>query len=66
MGQTIDLADPSFEPTDEQLIELSKRAFAEVPHARERAQRELRARIATGRQKALDEFEKRRAARKGT
>ena len=64
MHSPIDLSDPSFEPSDEQLTELSKRAFAEVARGQERAQRELRARIAAARQKALEEFEKRRAARK--
>lgn len=31
---TINLADPAFEPTDQQLVDLSKRAFANLPEKR--------------------------------
>ena len=37
MGDAINLADPDFEPTDEQLMELSKRAFADVKERHETA-----------------------------
>lgn len=40
------LADPEFEPTDEQLQELAHRAFAGVAEAHARALKELHARIA--------------------
>jgi hypothetical protein len=33
------LADPEFEPTDEDLVGISKRAFAHVPAAREESLR---------------------------
>ena len=36
MKQVIDLANPKFEPTDEQLLELSKRAFADAEPAHQR------------------------------
>ena len=45
MAQKIDLADPDFEPTDEQLVELSKRAFADVPAENQKALDEVRSRI---------------------
>ena len=40
------LADPSFEPTDEQLQELSKRAFAHLADARREVDARLREEIA--------------------
>ena len=46
MANGIDLADPDFEPTGEQLQELSKRAFAGVREAHEKSLVEIRARIA--------------------
>lgn len=46
---TVNLADPSCEPSDEQLQELSKRAFAEVPANNERTLRMFRASISEGR-----------------
>jgi len=42
------LDDPAFEPTDEDLIGLSKRAFAHVPRAREESLRKMRQEIAAG------------------
>jgi hypothetical protein len=54
---TIDLADPSFEPTDEDLIGLSRRAFAGVKARNAEMLRLLRERIAKG----SDEAEQKRA-----
>ena len=45
MGDGINLMDPEFEPTDEQLIGLSKRAFAGVRAEHEAALTRMRARI---------------------
>jgi hypothetical protein len=45
MGQRINLMDPDFEPTDEQLIALSRRAFAGVGAAHDAALAQLRQRI---------------------
>jgi hypothetical protein len=54
------LADPAFEPTDEDLIGLSKRAFAHVRQAHEDSLRRLRADIAAAREAALERLRKRR------
>lgn len=62
MGERINLADPSFEPTDEQLIELSRRAFADVPRKNELALEKLRAEIAELRRKVLRELDEQLAA----
>lgn len=48
------LADPDFEPTDEDLIGLAKRAFAHVREQQEELLRKLRAEIATARKAALE------------
>jgi hypothetical protein len=48
------LADPAFEPTDEDLIGLSKRAFAHVRDAREESLRKLRAEIGAARKASLE------------
>ena len=48
------LADPTFEPTDEDLIGLSKRAFAHVGEAREASLRKLRTEIAAARKASLE------------
>jgi hypothetical protein len=48
------LADPAFEPTDEDLIGLSKRAFAHVRLAREESLRTMREEIAVARRSALE------------
>jgi hypothetical protein len=63
MAEPINLADPDFEPTDEQLIGLSTRAFAGVRAAHEAAMRRLRAQIAAAREEAMDGLAARRAAR---
>jgi hypothetical protein len=56
------LADPDFEPTDDDLVGLSKRAFAHVPAAREESLRRMRGEIATARKSALERL---RATRPG-
>jgi hypothetical protein len=53
------LADPNFEPTDDDLIGLSKRAFAHVGHAREESLRKMRDEIAAARKSALDRLKTR-------
>jgi hypothetical protein len=53
------LADPAFEPTDDDLIGLSKRAFAHVPRAREESLRKMRDQIAAARKSALDRLKTR-------
>ena len=53
MERKVNLGDPDFEPTDEELIELSHRAFAGVPTANEDAQAKLRADIAALREESL-------------
>jgi hypothetical protein len=65
MPERINLADPAFEPTDEQLIGLSARAFAGVAAAHERAMTTLRAQIASASAEALQALD-RRAVRTGT
>lgn len=54
MNAARNLADPSFEPTDEDLTGLAARAFAHVRQAQEEALRKLRADIAVARQAALE------------
>jgi len=56
------LGDPDFEPTDEDLIGLAKRAFAHVREEHEASLRRLRADIATARQAALERLRRRRSA----
>lgn len=41
MMKPVNLADPDFEPTDEQLIDLSKRAFANVARDHEQSLKRL-------------------------
>lgn len=53
MAEKTNLADPEREPTDEELIELSREAFADVPRANEAALRALRAQIAEERERVL-------------
>jgi hypothetical protein len=55
----INLADPAFEPTDEQLVGLSTRAFAGVRAAHERSMARLRAEIAVARDEALKSLDRR-------
>jgi len=56
------LADPAYEPSDEDVVGLSKRAFAHVPGAREEPLRRMREQIAAARKSALDRL---RATRPG-
>jgi hypothetical protein len=58
MSDRVNLADPDFEPTDEQLQELSARAFAGVPSANRAALERIRAQIAHERQIVLRALEK--------
>lgn len=60
MSGPVNLADPAFEPTDEQLHELSRRAFAGVAAAHAKSLERLRAQIAEARREALRAFEQRR------
>jgi hypothetical protein len=53
MSDAINLADPSFEPTDEQLAGLTSRAFAGVKAAHDQALARLRAEIDVLRAEAL-------------
>ena len=57
MTELINLADPEFEPSDEQLIGLSVRAFAHVREANERLLRDLRANIEKARTESLAALE---------
>jgi addiction module HigA family antidote len=59
--ERINLADPDFEPTDEQLIGLSRRAFSGVAEARRLALGNLRAAISAARVQALQAYEARRS-----
>jgi hypothetical protein len=62
MIDRVNLADPDVEPTDEQLIGLSTRAFAGVARAHAVALERLRAQIAVERASLLGELATRRAA----
>lgn len=53
MGDGHNLADPEFEPTDEQLTALSARAFAGVRAEHDVVLQKLRAQIAAAREKGL-------------
>jgi hypothetical protein len=63
MSEGHNLADPAFEPTDSQLLDLSRRAFAGVREARDRALEDLRAKIATARAQVLRDIDERLARR---
>lgn len=67
MSEPKRLADPAFEPTDEDLFGISKRAFAHVRAAREESLRIMRDEIAVARKAALERLHTlwpgRRAAR---
>ena len=56
MSETIDLSNPDFEPTDEQLGQLASRAFAGGREKHEQSMRSLRARIAEEREAVLARF----------
>ena len=57
MSDRVDLADPDFEPTDEQLQELSRRAFSDVKARHEAAMERMRAQIAEASAATLKRFE---------
>jgi hypothetical protein len=61
VSDTKNLADPAFEPTDEDLIGLAKRAFAHIREAQEDSLRKVRADIAIARQAALERLHRRKA-----
>jgi hypothetical protein len=62
MGDAINLADPDFEPTDEQLKALSRAAFAGVRERHEAILVKMRAEIAERRAQLLAELRERQAA----
>jgi hypothetical protein len=59
MSESHNLADPSFEPSDEQLEGLSKRAFAGVAAAHAAALAKLRSDVTEARTATLSALEKR-------
>lgn len=60
MAARINLADPDYEPTDEDLARLMHDAFAGLADAREESLRAMRARIAELSKEARARFESRR------
>ena len=46
------LADPDYEPTDDELVELMRGAFEGIAEAREQSLRDMRARIAASQAEA--------------
>ncbi len=64
MPVPINLADPDFEPSDDELKGLMTRAFAGVGEAKERSLVEMRARIARLQVEALASFEARNGQRR--
>jgi hypothetical protein len=60
MKREPNLADPDFEPTDEELAELMRRAFAHIPIADQRRLGEMRARIRAGQAEVRREYTGRR------
>jgi hypothetical protein len=61
MDGKINLADPDFEPSDEQLQELMRRAFAHVPEQNERRLRLMHERIKLGRIELLKHLRDKKA-----
>ena len=53
MADRVDLADPTFEPSDEDLIELSHQAFSEVPARNRESLRRLNEEIERTRAEVL-------------
>lgn len=62
MPDRINLADPSFEPSDAQLAELSRLAFAGVAEARRVALAKLRAQIAVESRRVMQALDERSKA----
>jgi hypothetical protein len=60
MMEKINLADPNFEPTDEQLMQLSREAFAGIQKTTEENNQQLRTRIAHARAEAFKRFQARK------
>lgn len=60
MSNNKNLADPDFEPTDEDLIGLSQRAFAHVRKEHEELRVKLRADIAAAREVAMKRLQDRK------
>jgi len=58
------LADPEFEPSDEDLLGLAKRAFGHIRQQQENASRKLRVDIANARRAALERLRRRRTEAK--
>lgn len=58
MGRPINLADPTFEPSDEELIELSTRAFAGVRESMANEATALRARVEEARRAVLESLQR--------
>ena len=56
MDENINLANPDFEPTDEQLQELMRQAFAHIPKQNEERLRLLREQILQGRIELLKQL----------
>ncbi|MBI2389140.1 MAG: hypothetical protein HYV09_05950 [Deltaproteobacteria bacterium] len=65
MSNGSNLANPDFEPSDEQLQELSRRAFEGVPARRRAALARVHAEIAKRREAVLQDVRARLAGRKG-
>jgi hypothetical protein len=61
----VNFADPDFEPSDEELVQLSREAFAGILEAREKSLAELRERIARAREAARTEFARRHGSLPG-
>ncbi len=59
MERAINLANPEFEPTDEQLRQLSKVAFAGLQRANEQRLRQLRSTVLEARAEAFEAFRSR-------
>ena len=60
MRVVINLANPEFEPTDEQLMQLSKVAFAGLHSANEQRLRQLRSNVLEARVEAFKAFKLRK------
>jgi hypothetical protein len=65
MTRPVNLASPDFEPTDEELTELSRRAFSTVAARSDAATNALRERIATEQAQVLARLETRLAEQAG-
>ncbi len=57
MNEYKNLADPDFEPTDAQLLELSRRAFAHIREENQMRLQKMRQRITTGRLELLKQLQ---------